>query len=133
MELGFFNVDHLLNQIHILYDEENGTSIIELVLKKIGNIKQDPEAMFIEDKLIEIKFREHIESFIPDMQGLSSPIQNKKKRPFGMDLGPDSAEKAEEMVVKKKIKNTEELAESVSDLIKIDTKYQKRRRKYINK
>ena len=129
MELGFFNVDHLLNQIHILYDEENGTSIIELVLKKIGNIKQDPEAMFIEDKLIEIKFREHIESFIPDMQGLSSPIQNKKKSPFGMDLGPDSAEKAEEVVVKKKIKNTEELAESVSDLIKIDTKYQKKKKK----
>ena len=88
MELGFINVDHLLNQIHMLYNEENGTSIIELVLKKMGNIKQDPEAMFIEDKLIEIRFREHIESFIPDMQGLS-PIQN-KKRPFGMDLEPDS-------------------------------------------
>ena len=55
------------------------------------------------------------------MQGLS-PIQN-KKRPFGMDLGPDSEE---EEVVKKKIKNTEELAESVSDWIKIDTKYQKK-------
>ena len=123
MELGFVNVDHLLNQIHMLYDEENGISIIELVLKKMGNIKQDPEAMFIEDKLIEIKFREHIESFIPDMQGLS-PIQN-KKRPFNMDLGPDSEEE-EEVVVKKKIKNTEELAESVSDLIKIDTKNQKK-------
>ena len=98
LELGFVNVDHLLNQIHILYDEENGTSIIELVLKKKENIKQDPDAMFIEDKLIEIKFREHIEGFIPDMQGLS-PIQN-KKRPFNMDLGPDSEE--EEVVVKKK-------------------------------
>ena len=106
----------------MLYDEENGTSIIELVLKKMENIKQDPEAMFIEDKLIEIKFREHIESFIPDMQGLS-PIQN-KKRLFGMDLGPDSKE--EEEVVEKKIKNTEELAESISDLIKIDTKSQKK-------
>ena len=103
MELGFVNVDHLLYQIHMLYDEENGTSIIELVLKKMGNIKEDPEAMFIEDKLIEIKFREHIESFIPDMQGLSPPIQNKKKRPFGMDLGPDFAEE-EEVVVKKKKK-----------------------------
>ena len=68
----------------------------------MGNIKQDPEAMFIEDKLIEIKFREHIEGFIPDMQGLS-PIQN-KKRPFNMDFVPDSEE--EEVVVKKKIKNT---------------------------
>ena len=36
LELGFVNVDHLLNQIHMLYDEENGTSIIELVLKKDG-------------------------------------------------------------------------------------------------
>ena len=54
LELGFVNVDHLLNQIHMLYDEENGTSIIELVLKSMGNIKQDPEAMFIEGKLIEI-------------------------------------------------------------------------------
>ena len=55
MELGFVNVDHLLNQIHMLFDEENGTSIIELVLKSMENIKQDPEAMFIEDKLIEMK------------------------------------------------------------------------------
>ena len=45
LELGFVNVDHLLNQIHMLYDEENGTSIIELVLKSMGNIKQDPEAI----------------------------------------------------------------------------------------
>ena len=35
LELGFVNVDHLLNQIHMLYDEENGTSIIE----KIGKFK----------------------------------------------------------------------------------------------
>ena len=70
-----------------------------LVLKKMGNIKQDPEAMFIEDKLIEMKDREHIESFIPDIQDLSS-IQD-KKRPFGMDLGPDSEE--EEVVRKKKM------------------------------
>ena len=70
----------------MLYDEENGTSIIESVLKSMQNIKQDPEAMFIEDKLIEIKYREHVESFIPDMQDLS-PIQG-KKRPFGMDHGP---------------------------------------------
>ena len=124
LELGFVNVDHLLNQIHMLCDEENGTSIIELVLIKIGNMKQDPEAMFIEDKLIEIRFREHIESFIADVQGLY-PIQN-KKRPFGMDLGPDSEE---EEVVKKKIKNTEELAESVSDLIKLTLKTRKKKKK----
>ena len=54
----------------MLYDEENGTSIIELVLKSMGNIKQDPEAMFTEDMLIEIKYREHVESFIPDIQDL---------------------------------------------------------------
>ena len=105
----------------MLYDEENGTSIIELVLKSMGKIKQDPEAMFIEDKLIEMKYREqHVESFIPDIQDLS-PIQD-KKRPFGMDLGPNSEE---EVVVKKK-KTTDELAESVSGLIKIDTKPEKK-------
>ena len=90
LELGVVNVDNLLNQIHMLYDEENGISIIELVLKKLGNIKQDPEAMFIEDKLIDMNFREHVETFIPDLQGLS-PIKN-SKRPFNMDLGPDSDE-----------------------------------------
>ena len=63
----------------------------------MGNIKQDPEAMFFEDKLIEIKYRE---SFIPDIQDLS-PIQD-KKRPFGMDLGPNSEEE-EEVKQKKKI------------------------------
>ena len=109
----------MLNQIHI-YDEENGTSIIELVLKSMGNIKQDPEAMFIEDKLIEIKYREHVESFISDIQDLS-PIQD-KKRPFGMDIGPNS----EEEEVKKKKKKIDELSESVSDLIKIDTKPEKK-------
>ena len=125
LELGFVNVDHLLNQIHMLYDEENGTSIIELVLKSMGNIKQDPEAMFIEDKLIEIKYREHVESFIPDIQDLS-PIQD-KKRPFGMDIGPDS--EAEEEVKKKKKKKIVELSESVSDLIKIDTKAEMKQEK----
>ena len=123
LELGFVNVDHLLNQIHMLYDEENGTSVIELVLKSMGNIKQDPEAMFIEDKLIEIKYREHVESFIPDIQELS-PIQD-KKRPFGMDIGPNS----EEEEVKKKKKKIDELSESVSDLIKIDTKAAKKQEK----
>ena len=135
MELDFVNVDHLLNQMHMLYDEENGASIMELVLKRMGNIKQDPEAMFIEDKLIEIKYREHIKSFIPDIQDLS-PIQN-KKRPFGMDLGPNSEEEEEEeVVVKKKVKKkktTDELVESVSDLIKIDTKPEKKQEKKKNK
>ena len=130
LELGCVNVDYLLNQIHMLYDEENGTSIIELVLKSVGNIKQNPEAMFIEDKLIEMKYREHIESFIPDRQDLS-PIQD-KKRPFGMDLGPNYEE--EEVVKKKKKKKTtDELAESVSDLIKIDTKPEKKQEKKLNK
>ena len=126
LELCFVNVDHLLNQIHMLYDEENGTSIIELVLKSMGNIKQDPEAMFIEDKLIEIKYREHVESFIPDIQDLS-PIQD-KKRPFGMDIGPNSEEEEEEVEVKKKKKKKkiDELSECVSDLIKIDTKAEKK-------
>ena len=128
LELGFVNVDHLSNQIHMLYDEENGTSIIELVLKSMGNIKQDPEAMFIEDKLIEMKYREHIERFIPDIQDLS-PIQD-KKRPFGMDIGPNSEEEEEvEVKKKKKKKKIDELSESVSDLIQIDTKPEKKQEK----
>ena len=46
---------------------------------------------------------------------------------FGRDLAPNSEE--EEVVVKKKKKKkttTDELAESVSDLIKIDTKAEKK-------
>ena len=66
--------------------------------------------MFIEDKLIEM-----FESFIPDIQDLS-PIQD-KKRPFGMDIGPNSEEKEED----EEVKEGDELSESVS-LIKIDTK-----------
>ena len=113
----------------MLYDEEHGTSIIELVLKSMGNIKQDPEAMFIEDKLIEMKYREHIESFIPDIQDLS-PIQD-KKRPFDMDIGPNSEEEEEgvKKKKKKKKKKIDELSESVSDLIKIDTKPEKKQEK----
>ena len=105
----------------MLYDEENGTNIIDLVSKSMGNIKQDPEAMFIEDKLIEIKYREHVQSFISGIQDLS-PIQD-KKRPFDMDIGPNSEE---EEVKKKKKKKIDELSESVSDLIKIDTKAEKK-------
>ena len=93
----------------------------------MGNIKQDPEAMFIEDKLIEIKYREHVESFIPDIQDLS-PIQD-KKRPFGTDIGPNSEEEEEEVKKKKKKKKIDELSESVSDLIKIDTKAEKKQEK----
>ena len=44
-----------------------------------------------------------------------------------MDLGPNSEE--EEEVVKKKKKTTDELAESESDLIKIDTKPEKKQEK----
>ena len=117
----------------MLSDEENGTSIIELVLKSMGNIKQDPEAMFIEDKLIEIKYREHAESFIPDIQDLF-PIQD-KKRPFGMDIGPNSEEEEEEEEVKKKKKKKkiDESSESVSDLIKIDTKAEKKQEEKLKK
>ena len=75
----------------------------------------------VDDLLDQMKYREHVESFIPDIQDLS-PIQD-KKRPFGMDLGPNSEEEKE--VVKKK-KTTDELVESVSDLIKIDTKLKKK-------
>ena len=49
-----------------------------------------------------------------------------------MDLGPNSEEE-EEVVKKKKKKTTDELAESVSDLIKIDTKPEKKQEKKINK
>ena len=100
----------------------------------MGNIKQDPEGMFIEDKLIEIKYREHVESFIPDIQDLS-PIQD-KKRPFGMDIGPNSEEEEEEEVKKKKKKKKkkiDELSESVSDLIKIDTKAEKKQEENFKK
>ena len=45
-----------------------------------------------------------------------------------MDLGPDFEEEGE-VVVKKKINNTEELAESASDLITIDNKNQKKEEK----
>ena len=48
-----------------------------------------------------------------------------------MDLGPNSEEEEEEVVVvvKKKKKTTDGLAESVSDLIKIDTKPEKKQEK----
>ena len=49
-----------------------------------------------------------------------------------MDLGPNSGEEEEEVVVKKKKKKkktTDELAESVSDLIKIDTEPEKKQEK----
>ena len=65
-----------------------------------------------------------LKSFIPDIQDLS-PIQD-KKRPFGMDIGPNSEE---EEKVKKKKKKIDELSESVSDLIKIDTKAEKKQEK----
>ena len=43
----------------------------------MGNIKQDAEAMFIEDKLIEIKYREQIGSFIPDIPDEAMFIEDK--------------------------------------------------------
>ena len=79
---------------------------------------------------MKFKYREHVESAIPDIQDLS-PIQD-KKRPFGMDIGPNSEEE-EEVKKKKKKKKIDKLSESVSDLIKIDTKAEKKQEEKLKK
>ena len=48
-----------------------------------------------------------------------------------MDIGPNSEEEEEE--VKKKKKKIDELSESVSDLIKIDTKFEKKQEEKLKK
>ena len=53
------NVDSLLHDIHLLWDDMETNDIVELQAKKLDNVesKIDPHVMLIDDILLEKKFR----------------------------------------------------------------------------
>ena len=62
------NVDSLLHDIHLLWDDMETNDIVELQAKKLHNVesKKDPHIMLIDDILLEKKFRDTVLVFMND-------------------------------------------------------------------
>ena len=62
------NVDSLLHDIHLLWDDMETNDIVELQAKKLDNVgsKKDPHVMLIDDILLEKKFRDTMLVFMND-------------------------------------------------------------------
>ena len=62
LDLPMVNVDSLLQDIHLLWDDMESNDIVELQAKKLDNVesKEDPHVMLIDDILLEKKFRDTV-------------------------------------------------------------------------
>ena len=62
------NVDSLLLDIHLLWDDMETNDIVELQAKKLDNAesKKDPHVMLIDDILLEKKIRDTVLVFMND-------------------------------------------------------------------
>ena len=62
------NVDSLLYDIHLLWDDMETNDIVEFQAKKLDNVesKIDPHVMLIDDILLEKKFRDTVLVFMND-------------------------------------------------------------------
>ena len=66
LDLPMVNVDSLLHDIHLLWDDMETNDIVELQAKKLDNVesKKDPHVMLIDDILLEKKFRDTVLVFM---------------------------------------------------------------------
>ena len=60
------NVDSLLQDIHLLWDDMETNDIVEFQTKRLDNAesKEDPNVMLIDDILMEGKFRDGVLVFM---------------------------------------------------------------------
>ena len=60
--------DDMLHDIHLLWDNMETNDIVELQAKKLDNVesKKDPHVMLIDDILLEKKFRDIVLVFMND-------------------------------------------------------------------
>ena len=62
------NVDSLLQDIHLLWDDMETNDIVEFPTKRLDNVesKEDPNVMLIDDIFMEEKFRDGVLVFMND-------------------------------------------------------------------
>ena len=79
------NVDSLLQNIHLLWDDMETNDIVELQAKKLDNVesKKYPHVMLIDDILLEKKFRDTVLVFMNDRSDKTADIKRKCKEVSG--------------------------------------------------
>ena len=79
------NVDSLLQDIHLLWDDMETNDIVELQAKKLDNVenKEDPHVVLIDDILLEKKFRDTVLVFMNDRSDKTADITRKCKEVSG--------------------------------------------------
>ena len=76
------NVDSLLQDIHLLWDDMETNDIVEFQTKRLDNAesKEDPNVMLIDDILMEEKFRDGVLVFLNDRRDKSAEKRESAKR-----------------------------------------------------
>ena len=80
MELPVVNVDSLLQDIHLLWDDMVTNDIVEFQVKRLDHVesKEDPHVMLIDDILMEEKFRDVVLVFMNDRRDQSADKRKSK-------------------------------------------------------
>ena len=79
------NVDSLLQDIHLLWDDMETNDIVEFQVKRLDHVqsKEDPHVMLIYDILMEEKFRDGVLVFMNDRRDKSADNKRKCKEVSG--------------------------------------------------
>ena len=85
LELPIVNVDSLLQDIHLLWDDLETNDIVEFQVKRLDNAesKDDPHVMLIDDILLEEKFRGGVLVFMNDSRDKRGGNKRKCKEVSG--------------------------------------------------
>ena len=84
-KLPIVNVDSLLQDIHLLWDDLETNDIVEFQIKRLNNAesKEDPHVMLIDDILLEEKFRDGVLVFMNDSRDKRGDNKRKCKEVSG--------------------------------------------------
>ena len=106
------NVDSLLQDIHLLWDDMETNDIVEFQTKRLDNAesKEDPNVMLIDDILMEEKFRDGVLVFMNDRRDKSADKKRKCKEVSGFHTmrKKRSAKKKNELVQTTESPSTED-------------------------
>ena len=85
LELSMVNVDSLLQDIHLLWDDMETNDIVKFQVKRLDNAesKEDSNVMLIDEILMEEKFRDGVIVFMNDRRDKSAEKKRKCKEVSG--------------------------------------------------
>ena len=85
LELSVVNVDSLLQDIHLLWDDMKTNDTVKFQVKRLDNAesKEDPNVLLIDEILMKEKFRDGVIVFINDRRDKSAEKQRKCKEVSG--------------------------------------------------